>query len=109
VKPENEGQPHLPRRGWLKNGNSPGDFTKAPRCGAKNRKGYPCPQPAMRNGKCRFHGGKSTGSQSLEGMERMRQSKFKHGRYSKEMKAASQYLKTFRATLASLKKDASRR
>ena len=31
------------RRGWLKNGNPPGDFNKAPRCGAKTRKGYSMP------------------------------------------------------------------
>lgn len=109
MKAENKGQPHLPRRGWRKNGNSPGDFTKAPRCGAKTRKKYLCPQPAMKNGKCRFHGGKSTGPRTREGLERMRQSKLKHGKFTKEMKSATQYLKTFRATLARLKKDASRR
>lgn len=38
----------------------------------------------------------------------MRQSKIKHGRYTKEMRAATQHLKTFRATLARLKKDVSR-
>jgi hypothetical protein len=108
VKGENEGQPHLRRRGWLKNGNSPGDFTKAPRCGAKTRKGYPCPQPSMPNGKCRFHGGKSTGPRTPEGLERIRQSKLKHGKFTKEMKVATQYLKTFKATLARLKRDASR-
>src|SRR5438094_730039 len=26
-------------------------------CGAKTRKGTPCPNPAMANGKCRMHGG----------------------------------------------------
>jgi hypothetical protein len=108
VKTETEGQPHLPRRGWLKNGNTPGDFTKAPRCGAKTRKGHPCPQPAMKNGRCRLHGGKSTGPRTPEGLERMRQSKLKHGRYSKEAKAVNQYLRSFRATIARLKKDVSR-
>jgi hypothetical protein len=63
----------------------------------------------MKNGRCRLHGGKSTGPRTPEGLERMRQSKFKHGRYSKELKAANQWLKTFKATLARLKKDASRR
>src|SRR5262249_1624075 len=45
------------RRGSLKNGNSPGDFSKAPRCGAKTRKGTACQAPAMRNGRCQLHGG----------------------------------------------------
>lgn len=108
MQAENEGQPHIKRRGRLKNGNPPGDFTKAPRCGARTRRGTTCRSPAMANGKCRFHGGKSTGPRTAEGLERMRQSKLKHGRYSKEMKVATQYLKTFRATLAKLK-DASRK
>jgi hypothetical protein len=32
-------EPHTPRRRWLKNGNPPGDFTKAAKCGAKTRRG----------------------------------------------------------------------
>jgi hypothetical protein len=32
-----EQRPDL-RRGWLNNGNPPGDFLKAPRCDARNRK-----------------------------------------------------------------------
>ena len=39
---------HRPRRGWLKNGNPPGDFTTAARCGAKNRRWKALPSPAMR-------------------------------------------------------------
>ena len=45
MKAKIEAQPHERRRGWLKNGNPPGDFTKAPRCGAKNRRGTPLPGP----------------------------------------------------------------
>jgi len=74
------------RRGWLKNGNPPGDFAKAPRCGAKTRCGRPCQAPAMANGRCRLHGGLSTGPKTLEGIERIRRAVTKHGRYS----AASQ-------------------
>ncbi|WP_067936374.1 HGGxSTG domain-containing protein [Alicyclobacillus kakegawensis] len=32
-----------------------------PKCGAKTRKGTPCQNNAMANGRCRMHGGKSTG------------------------------------------------
>ena len=32
-----------------------------PRCGAKRRDGGSCRQAAMGNGRCRMHGGKSTG------------------------------------------------
>lgn len=33
-----------------------------PRCGARTRGGRPCRCPAMRNGKCRIHGGLSPGA-----------------------------------------------
>ncbi len=36
---------------------------RSSRCGAKTRRtGKPCQCPAMPNGKCRIHGGKSPGS-----------------------------------------------
>ncbi len=57
----NDKPPRAKRLGWLRNGNTPGDFTKAPRCGAKTRQGNPCEAPAMKNGRCRMHGGKSLG------------------------------------------------
>ena len=78
--------PHGKRRGWLKNGNPPGDFTKAPRCGAKTRSGTPCQAPAMKNGRCRLHGGKSTGPRTPEGLERSRKARWKHGLYSVEVR-----------------------
>lgn len=74
--------PHEKRRGMLKNGNPSGDFSKAARCGAKNRCGMPCRCPAMPNGRCRLHGGLSTGAKTPEGIERIRQAVTKHGRYS---------------------------
>lgn len=40
-------------------------YTKQPhaiRCGAKTRSGEPCKNYAMANGRCRMHGGKSTGA-----------------------------------------------
>jgi hypothetical protein len=68
---------------WLKNGNPPADLACVPRCGAKKRrKDATCQQPAMRNGKCRLHGGLSTGARTREGIERIRQARTKHGRYS---------------------------
>ena len=80
-------EPHAERRGWLKNGNPPGDYLKAPRCGAKTRRGTGCRGPAMPNGRCRMHGGLSTGPKTAEGLERIRQSKTKHGLYSQRFKA----------------------
>ncbi len=64
------------------------DFLKAPRCGARNRRGLPCQCPAMRlRRRCRLHGGKSTGARTAEGLERIRQARTKHGFYSKAQKA----------------------
>jgi hypothetical protein len=48
--------------GRLKNGNPRGNPANSPRCGAKTRAGPPCRQPAMKNGRCRLHGGKSPGA-----------------------------------------------
>lgn len=45
------------------------------RCGAKTRSGKPCQSPAMANGRCRMHGGKSLGGVDSP--------TFKHGRYSR--------------------------
>lgn len=51
----------------------------SPRCGARNRRGNPCQCPAMPNGRCRIHGGKSPGAPrgSAHGL-------YKHGRYTCE-------------------------
>jgi len=73
------------RRGWLKNGSPPGDLSKAVPCGAKTRRGTPCQGPAMRNGRCRMHGGLSTGPRTREGLERSRKARWIHGFYSREM------------------------
>ena len=38
----------------------------------------------MPNGRCRMHGGKSTGPRTAEGRERIRSAHTLHGRYSAE-------------------------
>ncbi len=46
---------------------------QAPRCGAHSRRsGLPCKCPAMANGRCRMHGGLSSGRPTT------------HGRYTRE-------------------------
>jgi hypothetical protein len=90
--------PHDKRRGRLKNDNPPGDFTRAARCGAKTRRGTPCQCPAMRNGRCRLHGGLSTGPKTAEGIERIRRAVTKHGNYSKRAKGErAEYRELLRA------------
>ena len=100
------GRPHERRRGWLKNRNPPGDFRRAPRCGAKTRRGTLCQCPAMPNGRCRLHGGLSTGPKTADGIERIRRAVTKRGRYSSAAKAERSYyrelLKECRLVLAEL-------
>jgi hypothetical protein len=94
------------RRGRLKHGNPPGDTSTAARCGAKTRKNTPCKAPAMANGRCRMHGGGSTGPRTATGLQKSRRAHWKHGRYSAEAKAESrsvrQFLKNARALLNQL-------
>ncbi|WP_281041329.1 HGGxSTG domain-containing protein [Methylobacterium nonmethylotrophicum] len=54
----------------------------APRCGARRRDGGSCLGPAMPNGRCRIHGGTSTGARTPEGRERAARANWKHGRYT---------------------------
>jgi hypothetical protein len=75
----------LHRRGRLNNGNPGGDFLAAPRCGARTRAGCSCRQPAMANGRCRFHGGKSTGPRTQAGRARARSNRLVHGLRSAEL------------------------
>jgi len=75
------------RRGRLKNGNRSGDFLAAPRCGAHTRSGGSCRQPAMANGRCRLHGGLSTGPRTPAGLACSRRARWKHGARSAEVRA----------------------
>jgi hypothetical protein len=80
-----QSKPHVqrhPGRGWLKHGGTPGNWENAPRCGAKTRAGTPCRSAAMPNGRCRMHGGPSTGPKTEAGKAAIRASRTKHGRYS---------------------------
>ncbi|HIA03093.1 MAG TPA: hypothetical protein EYN66_14505 [Myxococcales bacterium] len=63
------------------------------RCGAKTRAGHPCGRYAMPNGRCRLHGGLSTGPKTPEGLERSRKANWKHGRNSKQAIAERRLIK----------------
>ena len=69
------------RGGQLKNGNPSGDLTAISRCGALTRAGQPCLGPAMSNGRCRMHGGLSTGPKTPEGLARIVAARTVHGGY----------------------------
>jgi hypothetical protein len=58
------------------------------RCEARTRKGTACQRPArLPVGRCRLHGGSSTGPTTEEGLARLIASKIKHGRFTKEKRA----------------------
>lgn len=65
----------------LRNGNPRRDLATLPCCGARTRLGLECRQPSMRNGRCRFHGGKSTGARTEEGRARQVAANTRHGMY----------------------------
>jgi len=48
----------------------------SPNCRARTRAGTPCQSPAMRNGRCRMHGGKAPGA------PKGNKNAVRHGRYS---------------------------
>src|SRR5271155_2562112 len=82
--PKSAETPHVCRfpHGWLKYGNLPYDIRTVTGWGARNRRGPACGSPAMRNGRCRLHGGLSTGPKTADGIKRIRRAKTKHGLYS---------------------------
>ncbi len=76
-----------PRSGQLRHGNPSGDLSAVRRCGACTRAGTACRQPAMANGRCRFHGGRSTGPRTPAGLARSRSARTIHGARSRPLLA----------------------
>lgn len=60
------------------------------RCLAKTRKGSPCQRPAkLPAGRCRVHGGASTGPRTEEGRARIAAAQITHGRLTRAAKEAA--------------------
>jgi hypothetical protein len=60
------------------------------RCEARTRNGTACQRPArLPVGRCRLHGGNSTGPRTAEGRARLVASKITHGKFTKEKRAAA--------------------
>jgi hypothetical protein len=55
-----------------------------PQCGAKTRKGTPCKMLAGANGRCRMHGGLSTGPKTPEGRARIAESNRRRAKVQSE-------------------------
>ncbi len=84
-----EHHPTHRRTGPLRSGNPRGNPNLAPRCGAKARTtGCPCRAPTMPNGRCRMHGGKSTGPRTPEGFASLARARTTHGLYAQSAPAA---------------------
>ncbi len=92
------------RTGPLRNGNPRGDLSLARRCGAETRapRSGPCRGPAMKNGRCRLHGGKSTGPRIAGGLARIVAARTKHGRYNAAAKAARRHTASLKAEACAL-------
>jgi hypothetical protein len=56
----------------------------APRCNACTRSGRPCRSAAMANGRCRMHGGASTGPRTDAGRARCKEANLRHGWFAAE-------------------------
>ena len=72
----------------------------SPRCGARTRSRSPCQSPAMPNGRCRMHGGKSPGA------PKGNKNAFKHGRYTAEAAARRRDIASLLRSTRRLAKDA---
>ena len=54
------------------------------------RRGTLCQRPArLPVGRCKLHGGASTGPRTKDGLARLTEAKIKHGRFTKEKRAAA--------------------
>src|SRR5262249_22324286 len=80
-------RPAPSNRGRLRHGNPSGDFAAAPRCGARTRHGGACRQPALANGRCRFHGRTSTGPRTAAGRAASARAHLRHGGDTRELVA----------------------
>jgi hypothetical protein len=84
------------KAGSWRRGNPRGNpgLNMAPRCRARARSGESCRSPAMANGRCRMHGGRSTGPATAEGMARMTAARTTHGLSTVSERARRLYVQT---------------
>ena len=91
-----------PGPGPLRNGNPRGNPNLAPRCGARTRAGCPCRGPAMKNGRCRMHGGASTGPKTAEGRARIAAARAPRDPMLRELQARATALTAVNRVLAAV-------
>ncbi len=77
----------------------------APRCGACcKRTGLACRSAAMPNGRCRIHGGRSTGPRTVAGKANSLAAIWRHGKRDAAARAAAAERGRARAELAELRR-----
>jgi len=65
-------------------------------CGARTKgTGNPCKRLPCLNGRCKLHGGRSTGPKTAEGRERCAAARFKHGLFTKKTLEEKRQLSAF--------------
>jgi hypothetical protein len=64
----------------------------------------PCKKPSMANGRCRLHGGCSTGARTAEGLARCTAAPTKHGRRNAAARAQATKRGQARSALAELRR-----
>jgi hypothetical protein len=69
----------------------------SPRCGARTRAATPCKGPAMASGRCRMHGGASTGPRTPEGLQRIVRARTIHGSYSADNRQVAAMIRVLNA------------
>ncbi|MDA9967207.1 hypothetical protein N9D70_01250 [bacterium] len=77
------------------------------RCEARTRRGTLCQRPGTkRNGRCKLHGGASTGPRTKDGLKRLTEARTTHGKFTKkkraEAKCRAEQGRQMRAELADL-------
>ena len=67
-----------------------GPHWQGQRCEARTRRGTLCQRPGNKiNGRCKLHGGRSTGPRTEPGIARLAETKVTHGRTTKAERAKS--------------------
>ena len=77
------------------------------RCEARTRGGTSCQRPArLPVGRCKLHGGASTGPRTKDGLARLTEARTKHGKFTREKRAEARRFaeegRQMRAELAEL-------
>ena len=92
IPPNNNILPLLLREGV--GGRGPATPNPTPPCGAKTRTGGRCDAPGMSNGRCRLHGGLSTGPRTPQGRARMLAANTTHGLSTAPKRTLHRYART---------------